>query len=75
MALEQDQINSLVDGIVSRYRDADFQTTLEQAMDAAGADKGDRYLIRLEIGRRTAPASAPWTSGTTAPRSSARCTE
>ena len=55
MALEQDQINSLVDGIVSRYRDADFQTTLEQAMDAAGADKGDRYLIRLEIGRRTAP--------------------
>ena len=55
MALEQDQINSFVDGIISRYRDADFKNILEQAMDEAGADKGDRYLIRLEIGRRTAP--------------------
>ena len=55
MALEQDQINTIVDGVISRYRDADFKTVLEQAMDGAGADKGDRYLIRLEIGRRTAP--------------------
>ena len=52
MALEQDQINSLVDGIVSRYRDADFQTTLEQAMDAAGADKGDRTAPRDPAGRK-----------------------
>lgn len=75
MALEQDQINSLVDGIVSRYRDADFQTTLEQAMDAAGADKGDRYLIRLEIGRRTAPCIRSMDFRDDRAAGSARCTE